>query len=117
MSGILDVTITIGGTVWKLTPEAYKEFNKAESAYIAAKTARDKALGEPVRYPKGICNFWIPNVILTKEGNQFIPVGARGDLNVMETSVDGKVILALFHPQGRLGFGQVRRPEFTREGR
>lgn len=122
---VTGVRIEIGGdydgdpkaTVFMMDGAAYEAYTDAETAFRKARVARDKALGEPIRYPKGICNFWILNVRLTKKGNEYIPVGSEGNLNVIETSVDRKVLKALFYPAGKSGFGEVTWPGFERIGR
>ena len=122
MNTMTKVRIEIGGAytadsktaVYELTPEQYDTYSAAETAFNKARVARDKALGEPVRYPVGVCNFWIPNVRLTKDGNQYIKAGREGDLNVIETSTDRKIIIALFYPADSTGFGEVKLPEFER---
>ena len=115
---ILGAKIEIGGTVWSLTPAQYEAYTAADSAFNKARVARDKALGEPERYPKGICNFWILNVRLTHDGNEFIPAETEGDLNVIETSASGnRVLKGLFYPAGKSGFGEVTWPRFERIGR
>ena len=48
--------------VYELTGEQYDVYQQAETAFNKARVARDKALGTPVKFPKGICNFWILNV-------------------------------------------------------
>lgn len=114
MGCILGATIEIDGVVWKLNAEQYEAYTAANSAFQKARIARDKAIGEPVLYPKGVCNFWILNVRLIRDGNQYIPSGTVGDLNVIETGVDRQIIYALFHPVGSKGFGEVIRPHFER---
>ena len=104
--------------VYELTPEQYEIYNDAENAFNKARIARDKALGEPIKYPVGICNFWIPNIRLTADANEYSRAGAEGDLNVIEVATDRKtVIKALFHPAGKGGFGEVTVPKFERIGK
>ena len=125
--GISKVRIEIGDNpyfadkntvVYELTPEQYDIYSAAETAFNRARVARDKALGEPVKYPAGICNFWILNVRLTEDANQYSRTGHVGDLNVIEVGADCKtVIKALFYPAGKNGYGEVTVPKFERIGR
>lgn len=100
--------------VYELTGEQYDAYQQAETAFNKARVARDKALGTPVKLPKGICNFWILNVRLTEDGNQYIKRGTTGDMNVIECSAgpsaDRRVLKALFYPTGAQGFGEVTWP-------
>ena len=123
-AGVTKVRIEIGNnpyfadkgtTIYELTPEQYDAYNDAENAFNKARVARDKALGEPIKYPAGICNFWIQNIRLTEDANQYSKAGAEGDLNVIEVGADRKtVIKALFYPVGKNGYGEVTVPKFER---
>lgn len=51
----------------------------------------------------GVCHIWIRNVTLLGYGaypNKYIPPGTTGDMEVIEISVDGRVLQARFHPGG-----------------
>src|SRR5271154_6470699 len=112
---ILGAKVAIDGAVYTLTPEQYKAYMDADSAFNKARVTRDKSLGEPTKYPLGICNFWILNVRLTHDGNEYIPTGTEGDINVIETSASGnRVLKGLFYPAGKSGFGEVTWPRFER---
>jgi hypothetical protein len=120
---ITKAQVQIGGTfdgdpealVYELKDEAsFWAYEKAETNLRLAQVARDKALGAPVKWPIGICSFWITNVRLTKDGNQYIPAGTVGDLNVVEVSTDRKIIEAKFYPEGDGGFGMVVMPEYEK---
>jgi hypothetical protein len=119
-TGVSKVRIEIGGAyvadestlVYELTPEQADIYQTAQFAFERARVARDKALGAPIRFPKGICNFWLLNVRLTADGNQFIKAGTTGDMNVIECSTDRRVLKALFHPTGAPGFGEVTWPKY-----
>lgn len=63
----------------------------------------------------GICHVWIKNVRILGYGarpNEYIRPGTIGDMEVIETSVDGRVINARFHPKGSNGFGLVVWPKW-----
>ena len=66
----------------------------------------------------GICHVWIRNVKILGYGatpNEFIPPGSVGDMEVQETSTDGRVIHACFHMTGEghgRGYGSVMWPEW-----
>jgi hypothetical protein len=64
----------------------------------------------------GIVHFWIRNVRITGYGarpNEFMPPGTVGDMEVIETSVDARVLQARFHPGGRgNGYGLVVWPHW-----
>ena len=64
----------------------------------------------------GICSFWIRNVrLLGCANNKLLKSGTLGDMHVMETSIDGRVINANFYPRGpdaQGGFGCVIWPEW-----
>ena len=52
----------------------------------------------------GIVHFWIRNVRILGYGaqpNKHIPPGTIGDMEVIETSQDARVLQALFHPGGQ----------------
>jgi hypothetical protein len=123
-TGVAKVRIEIGGSyvsdectmVYELTPEQADVYQTAQFAFERARTARDKALGAPIRFPKGVCNFWLLNVRLTADGNQFIKAGTTGDMNVIECSHDRRVLKALFHPTGSPGFGEVTWPQYEKIG-
>lgn len=59
----------------------------------------------------GICHVWIRDVTILGYGaspNRFIASGTTGDMEVIETSVDGRVVQARFHPGGEgNGYGLV----------
>lgn len=65
----------------------------------------------------GICHVWIRRVRLTGYGatpNEYIPPGTVGDMEVTETSTDGRVIHARFHPADEqyVGYGLVTWPKW-----
>lgn len=65
----------------------------------------------------GITHFWLRNVEITgysTRPNQYIPPGTLGDMEVIETSTEARVINARFHPGGEgNGFGLVTNPQWT----
>lgn len=124
-TGVSKVRIEIGSNpyfadkntlVYELTPEQADVYQKADFAFSRARVARDKALGAPIKFPVGICNFWILNARLTVDGNQYIKAGTTGDMNVIECSSDRRVLKALFQPTGVMGFGEVTWPQYERIG-
>lgn len=64
----------------------------------------------------GIVHLWLRNVRLLGYGarpNEYIAPGTVGDMEVIETSVDARVIHARFHPRGAgRGYGLVTWPEW-----
>lgn len=68
----------------------------------------------------GICHVWLKNVRIigyNAKANEHIPSGTSGDMEVLETDVDGRVIRANFHPGGAgSGYGAVLLPEWEYVG-
>lgn len=64
----------------------------------------------------GIVHLWIFNVRILGYGarpNEYIPPGTVGDLEVIEASIDARVLNARFHPGGRgNGYGLVMWPHW-----
>lgn len=114
--GTVEITRNGETLVYKFcSGEAYQRYFDADMAFQLVKRTRDKALGEPVTWPKGICDFWICDVDLTRDGNEYIKAGTQGDLNVIEVSSDRTTIIkALFHPVASKGYGLVVQPKFKR---
>jgi hypothetical protein len=126
MSHILKARVEIGGDfdgdpkalVYEFPDQgSYQAYVDASLALSQAQMAHDKALGEPVKWPVGICSFWILNARLTEAPNEFVAAGTVGDLNVIEVSTDRKVLYAKFYPASRAGFGLVMWPKFERLGK
>lgn len=60
----------------------------------------------------GIVHFWIRSVMLTEDANN-MSAYTVGDMEVIETGTDGRVINACFHPGGEgNGYGVVTNPRW-----
>jgi hypothetical protein len=61
----------------------------------------------------GTCSLWVQRArLLGSRDNKYIAAGTVGRMHIIEVATDGRVLKALFYPDGENGFGLVTWPEW-----